>query len=115
VNTVFVYGLLKPGQRLHHVIAPYVRSLSAASVTGRLFDAGVPAARFDDGGRIEGFVLELTRTDQALEVLDELEDEGTEYRRVTVRVSTSGGDVDAYAYEYMRDTSGLRDVGASWT
>ena len=115
MNAVFVYGLLKPGQRLHHVIAPFARSLALGTVPGRLFDAGVPAARFGDGGRIEGFVIELDRADEALRVLDELEDEGTQYRRVRVRASTSDGEVEVYAYEYMRDTSGLPDVGWSWT
>ena len=115
MSRVFVYGLLKPGQRLHHVIAPFARAVTPATVSGRLYDADVPAARFGGDGRIEGFVVDLERTGEALDVLDDLEDEGTVYRRVTVRASTADGDVEAYAYEYMRDTSGLRDVGSSWT
>jgi gamma-glutamylcyclotransferase (GGCT)/AIG2-like uncharacterized protein YtfP len=116
VNAVFVYGLLKPDQRLHYVAEPYVQRATPARTTGRLYDAGVPAARFDEDGEIEGFVLwvDPARLDEALRVLDDLEDEGVEYRRVTIDAATADGTVAAYAYEYLLALNGRPDVGPVW-
>jgi gamma-glutamylcyclotransferase (GGCT)/AIG2-like uncharacterized protein YtfP len=116
VNAVFVYGLLKPGQRLHHIAAPFVEHTAQATTRGRLYDAGVPAARFDEDGVVEGYVFRLdeARLDDALRILDDLEDEGTEYRRVTVDVSTDDGAVRAFAYEYLLPLDGCRFVGPRW-
>jgi gamma-glutamylcyclotransferase (GGCT)/AIG2-like uncharacterized protein YtfP len=116
VNTIFVYGLLKPGHRLHHVAEPFVERASRARARGRLYDAGVPAARFDEDGDIEGYVfwLEPADLDEALRVLDELEDEGVEYRRITIDVSTGEGTLAAHAYEYLLPLDGRPDVGPVW-
>ncbi len=116
MNTVFVYGLLKPGFSLHHVAKPYVIRAEPGLVRGRLYDAGVPAARFDQDGEIEGFVfwLDGEKLDDALRELDDLEDEGDVYRRVVVRVDTEGGPLEAFAYEYLRSLEGRRDVGGVW-
>jgi gamma-glutamylcyclotransferase (GGCT)/AIG2-like uncharacterized protein YtfP len=116
MNTLFVYGLLKPGYSLHRVAAPFVVLTRAGRIRGRLYDAGVPAARFDQDGTIEGFVLWLDpeRLDEALRVLDVLEDEGDDYRRVVVEVDTDDGAVPAFAYEYLRSLDGRREVGAAW-
>lgn len=116
MNAIFVYGLLKPGLRLHHVVEPYVTAAEPAEVDGRLYDAGVPAARFDEPGRISGFVFRLDpeRMAEALAVLDDLEDEGEIYRRVEVTASTASGKVRAQAYEYLLDLEGRPDVGGCW-
>ncbi len=116
MNTLFVYGLLKPGLRLHHVVEPYVTRSAPATACGRLYDAGVPAARFDEDGDIEGFVfwLDDARLDDALRVLDDLEDEGSEYTRRTVVVRTSDGDLEAFAYEYLLPLDCRPDVGRLW-
>jgi len=122
VNTVFVYGLLKPGFRLHHVVAPFVDRMAAASARGRLYVAGssesggLPAARFDEDGVVDGFVLWLdeARLNDALATLDDLEDEGSEYRRLVVEVHTADGPLDAYAYEYLEALDGRRPAGSSW-
>lgn len=113
-EAVFVYGLLKPGFRLHHVVAPYVAREAAATVNGRLYDAGVPAARFDEDGTVEGHVLWLERPDEALATLDDLEDEGEVYRRILLGAETTDGTVDAYAYEYLLPLADHRPVGTSW-
>lgn len=117
MNRVFVYGLLKPGQRLHSIVAPFVDGSVPGTVSGCLYDAGVPAARFDEPGTISGVVLTLdpARVEEALAVLDDLEDEGEMYRRVTVEVTTPEGAVTAHAYEYLRPLDGRRAVGSSWT
>jgi gamma-glutamylcyclotransferase (GGCT)/AIG2-like uncharacterized protein YtfP len=116
MNRIFVYGLLKPGFSLHHVAAPFVTDSTPATVRGRLYDDGVPAARFDEDGEIDGFVFTLdeARLDEALRVLDELEDEGSDYRRVVVDASTQTGVVQAFAYDYLRPVDGRRDVGRRW-
>lgn len=116
MNTIFVYGLLKPGFSLHHVVAPFVQRAEPATVRGRLYDAGVPAARFDGDGEITGHVLWLDpgRLDEALEVLDDLEDEGELYRRLVVQASTADGPVKAHAYEYLAPLDGRPEVGGAW-
>jgi len=116
MRTIFVYGLLKPGFTYHGLAAPFVVDTEPAHVSGRLFDAGVPAARFDQTGTITGYVywLHEDRVDEALTAFDDLEDEGEHYRRVRVTAHTPTGAVEAYAYEYLLDLSGARYVGESW-
>jgi gamma-glutamylcyclotransferase (GGCT)/AIG2-like uncharacterized protein YtfP len=116
VNRVFVYGLLKPGFSLHHVVEPVVRRSETATARGRLYDAGVPAARFDEDGEIAGYVfwLDPGRLRDALEMLDDLEDEGDRYRRIVVEATTAEGTVDAFAYEYLDPLEGRPDVGGAW-
>jgi gamma-glutamylcyclotransferase (GGCT)/AIG2-like uncharacterized protein YtfP len=116
VNAVFVYGLLKPGFSLHHVVEPYVVASTPGRVRGRLYDADVPAARFDEGAEIEGVVfwLDDERVTEVLDVLDELEDEGEVYRRIVVDVNTDTQPVRAFAYEYIGSLDGRADVGPSW-
>jgi gamma-glutamylcyclotransferase (GGCT)/AIG2-like uncharacterized protein YtfP len=116
VNTIFVYGLLKPGLSLHHVVAPFVERSATATVRGRLYDAGVPAARFDEDGEIEGFVfwLDEARLDLALRVLDDIEDEGDMYSRITIDARTDDGIVAAQAYHYLHALDASPFVGRTW-
>lgn len=116
MNAIFVYGLLKPGFSLYHVAERFVVAMRPGTARGRLYDAGVPAARFDQDGEIDGFVFTLDegRVDEAMRVLDELEAEGDEYRRIVVDVTTDGGVVRAHAYEYLLALDGRPDVGRSW-
>ena len=116
MNAIFVYGLLKPGLSLHHVAEPFVVRSAPARVTGRLYNAGVPAARFGEDGEIEGFVfwLDETRLDEALAVLDELEDEGDQYKRIVVSATTDNGDVEAFAYDYLLQIEPESFVGGVW-
>lgn len=116
MNAVFVYGLLKPGFSLHHVVEPYVVRSLPGRVRGRLYNADVPAARFDEGAEIEGVVfwLDHERVTEALDALDELEDEGEVYRRVVVEVNTDTQPVKAFAYEYIGPLDGRPAVGSSW-
>jgi gamma-glutamylcyclotransferase (GGCT)/AIG2-like uncharacterized protein YtfP len=116
VNAIFVYGLLKPGFSLYGVAEPFVVSSKPATASGRLYDAGVPAARFDEDGAIEGFVfwLDPDRIDEALKVLDELEDEGQVYRRQEINATTAEGEERVYTYHYIPSVEGLPDVGPVW-
>jgi gamma-glutamylcyclotransferase (GGCT)/AIG2-like uncharacterized protein YtfP len=85
-------------------------------VRGRLYDADVPAACFNEDGQIEGFVfwLDERTLDEALRVLDELEDEGDVYRRIVIDVETTDGLIPAFAYEYLGPVDGRREVGSVW-
>ncbi len=116
MNAIFVYGLLKPGFSLYGVAEPFVVASTPAIASGRLYDAGVPAARFDEDGTIEGFMFSLDpqRMDEALKVLDELEDEGQVYRRQEIEVRTAEGERRVYAYHYLPSVGGLPDVGSVW-
>lgn len=116
MKAIFVYGLLKPGYPLHHIAEPFVVRAIQANASGRLYDADVPAARFDEDGTIEGFVFWLheERLGEALTILDELEDEGDVYRRIKIEATTPDGPVEAFAYEYARPLDGRRFVGPSW-
>ena len=116
MNAIFVYGLLKPGYSLHHVVAPYVTDSTSAVARGRLYDAGVPAARFDEDGVIEGFVLWLDegRLDEALAVLDDVEDEGEVYSRITVDVASGVGAISAHGSHYLPSLEGRPMVGERW-
>jgi gamma-glutamylcyclotransferase (GGCT)/AIG2-like uncharacterized protein YtfP len=116
MRTIFVYGLLKPGLSLHHVVEPFVVKSASGRTRGRLYDADVPAARFDENGSIEGFVfwLDERRLEEAVRVLDELEDEGDVYRRIVIDVETTDGPTPAFAYEYLGPLDGRREVGSVW-
>jgi gamma-glutamylcyclotransferase (GGCT)/AIG2-like uncharacterized protein YtfP len=102
VTHLFVYGTLRPGDCRWHILEPFVDVGRPDTVGGHVFDTGLdyPAAVFGGEGTIVGttFVLTAATADEALEVLDEVEGvvEG-EYRRVGV---TTGGGIDAWAYEY---------------
>lgn len=115
-DAVFVYGLLKPGLRLYPTAEPFVVRSAPAIATGRLYRAEFPAARFDEDGEIDGFVLWLdpARTQDALRVLDELEDEGEMYERRTIEVRTDEGPVSAFAYHWLLALDGCEDVGRVW-
>ena len=115
-NAVFVYGLLKPGFRLHHVIAPFVQRSAPGTTRGRLYAAAYPAARFDEDGEIEGVVLWLDRArlDEALRLLDDVEDEGEMYERIVIDASTGEGIVPAHAYQYLLEIDRTLDVGRTW-
>jgi gamma-glutamylcyclotransferase (GGCT)/AIG2-like uncharacterized protein YtfP len=97
---LFVYGTLRPGEVRWQHLAPFVVGEGVdTTVAGDVFDTGLdyPAARFGGDRRIKGRVYELTRIDDALAHLDEVEGavRGL-YHRVTVE-TTSGH--RAWAYE----------------
>ncbi len=107
---------MKPGLRLHHLVAPFAQRSVPGTTRGRLYDAGVPAARFDEDGDIDGYVLWLdeARLGEALAILDDVEDEGEVYARIEIDVSTSDGDVRAMAYQFLLPLDGRPSVGRSW-
>ena len=101
--------MLRPGESLHHTVAPYVVRFADATATGRVYEAQYPAGRFDEDGDVDGVVLWLdtSKLDEALHVLDEVEDEGEMYERRPVTVSTDDGPVEAFVYHYLLSVEGL--------
>jgi gamma-glutamylcyclotransferase (GGCT)/AIG2-like uncharacterized protein YtfP len=94
---------------------PVRRVLAAGRAGGRIWDTGhgYPAVRFDPAGEaVPGVLvtLDATRAAEAVEVLDEIEEEGRLYRRV--EVATSAG--PAFAYEWLGPTDGLRVLPDGW-
>jgi gamma-glutamylcyclotransferase (GGCT)/AIG2-like uncharacterized protein YtfP len=114
---LFVYGTLIPGRLRWPLLAPYATAHRPAAVPGRLFDSGQgwPVATFDpvSPDLVPGVVVELdvTRLDECLCVIDEVEDTATdELRRVPI---VTGDGVAAWAYHYTRPVAGLTPI-ARW-
>jgi len=111
---VFVYGTLMPGHLRWDLIRGWVAAVGAATVAGGLYDtgSGYPAARFDEPGRVEGWLLTLHPAGRpaALRAFDQIE--GPQYRRVAV--TTLAGD-EAIGYEWVASTDGLVRLDGRWT
>jgi gamma-glutamylcyclotransferase (GGCT)/AIG2-like uncharacterized protein YtfP len=116
VNALFVYGLLKPGLRMYPMIEPFVVRSAPGTASGRLYAAEYPAGHFDADGEIDGVVLWLdpSRSDEALRMLDDAEDEGVMYERRTIEVRTADGVVAAHAYHWLLGLDGCPEVGRNW-
>lgn len=109
MEKVFVYGTLKRGERnfplaeqagLVRVVSGYVEGfalfhLLANSQRPYAYPAMVPGE-----GRVYGEVLFLPA--EGLKLLDELEEEGIEYRRAKVLVKTKEGMFEAWVYLYQK-------------
>ncbi|MCS7058771.1 MAG: gamma-glutamylcyclotransferase [Meiothermus sp.] len=109
-EAVFVYGTLKQGQRNFEVArragwlcseAAYVEGFQLYHLprgSGRSY--GYPAAVYGEG-RVWGEVQWFAELARALLLLDRLEDEGQEYRRVAAWAHTEGkGRVWVWLYVY---------------
>jgi len=112
VERVFVYGTLKRGERNHPLVAPYLHRVLPGWVEGfRLYHLPqgphrpyAYPAMVPGEGRVYGEVLCLAP--EALPLLDELEEEGVEYRRVRMVAQTPEGPVEAWAYLYLGGLEG---------
>ena len=114
-RAVFVYGTLMPDELRWPLLAPFADRWEDATTPGQLWDTGngYPAATFVAGDDvIPGVVVWVTddRWDEAIRTLDDVEGEGSLYRRV--EVETSGG--VATSYEWLRQTAGLRALPNGW-
>ena len=112
MEAVFVYGTLKRGERNHPLVRPYLHRVLPGFVEGfRLYHLPQGPHRpyaypgmAPGEGRVVGEALFLAH--ETLPLLDELEDEGEEYRRVRVRVETGEGPLEAWAYLYLGGLEG---------
>ncbi|AEV16929.1 MAG: gamma-glutamylcyclotransferase [Thermus sp.] len=121
MERVFVYGTLKRGERNHPLVAEGVKRVLPGYVEGfALYHLPPGGARpyaypamVPGEGRVYGEVLFLPQ--EALPLLDALEDEGEEYRRVRVVVRTEEGPLEAWAYVYLEDLEGALPLpGGVW-
>jgi gamma-glutamylcyclotransferase (GGCT)/AIG2-like uncharacterized protein YtfP len=117
-HLLFVYGTLLPGEERWEILEQFVVGPSAPdSVAGTLYDTGegYPAASFESGhSRVVGqvFRLDAARMDEALEVLDEVEDAVLGlYRRV--RVVTAAG-LHVWTYQYGTGLQLTPIAGGDW-
>jgi gamma-glutamylcyclotransferase (GGCT)/AIG2-like uncharacterized protein YtfP len=114
-RAVFVYGTLMPGELRWQALAPFAEVWEDATTEGRLWDTanGYPAATFERcEASIPGVVvwIHADRWDQAVRRLDEIEGEGSLYRRVQVKTSVG----PAISYEWLGTTTGLRALPSGW-
>lgn len=106
---LFAYGTLKRGGRNHRLVAGHLQGVIPGFVEGyRLFrlEGGRPypyPGMVPGPGRVYGEVLLLP--EEVLPLIDDLEDEGVEYRREGVTVQTEEGPLEAWAYVYLGDVS----------
>jgi gamma-glutamylcyclotransferase (GGCT)/AIG2-like uncharacterized protein YtfP len=111
---VFAYGTLMPGAANWRHLEPFAVSTVPASADGQLFDtgSGFAAAQFGGAEPIPGALIQIApeRIDEALAVLDRLEDLGNQFRRIVVPTSSGS----AYAYETLVATDGLPHLPAGW-
>lgn len=112
---IFAYGTLKPGGMYYSRVAQWVVFTTEAMVAGELFDTGFgyPAAVFGESDVVHGTLLHVPESvvDRVTETMDEIENEGEEYRRV--RVVTLDG-TEAISYEWIGDTSRFRPLSGPW-
>jgi gamma-glutamylcyclotransferase (GGCT)/AIG2-like uncharacterized protein YtfP len=112
---VFVYGTTMPGHLRYPLIENFVAEATRDTASGRLYDsgAGYPAATFGAGlGTIEGYRLRL-RPDRAHEALRTFtEMEAGLFHPTTV---TTGGGIEATAYEWIGSTEGLPRLTGMWS
>lgn len=111
----FVYGTLMPGEPLWPALAPFAVAWEDASAAGRIWDTGhgYPGVCFDAAaGAVPGVLvlLDADCAEAAVAMLDEIEEEGSLYRRV--EVATTGG--PAWAYEWLGPTGGLSPLPDGW-
>lgn len=122
MEAVFAYGTLKRGERNHPLVEGWVVKALPGYVEGfRLYHLAEGPSRpypypgmVPGEGRVYGEVLFLLA--EALPLLDELEEEGVEYRRVRVQVATEEGSLAAWAYLYLGTLEGALPVpGGVWS
>jgi len=115
VTSLFVYGTLMPGRLRWPILAPFAQGHRPADVDGRLYDSGNgwPVAVFGTGGVVPGVLVDLLpeRIDQALPILDAVEDTATDTLRRIIVTTLDGA--RAWAYHHAHATDGFVPI-ARW-
>lgn len=113
---VFVYGTLMTGLRNHYLIKAHLKEVQAGKTNGILYDLpyGYPAM-VPGNGTVYGELMELSEIEEALSVLDGLEDyfgvgcPDNLYNRVHQEVETTGGEkLMSYLYIWARPDELMR-------
>jgi gamma-glutamylcyclotransferase (GGCT)/AIG2-like uncharacterized protein YtfP len=113
MRQVFVYGTLMPGRLRWPTLERYAVMARSAEVPGALYDSGNgwPVAVFGSGDAvIPGVLVELDpgQVDEALPVLDDVEDTATDLLRRIVVTTTDGE--RAWAYHWPHDVARMRRI-----
>ena len=116
LRLIFVYGSLKRGYALHHLLEGQAfRGLARTCPLYRIFDLGSYPGLVDwpEGLAVHGEVYEVDA--ECLKRLDEAEgvDEGLYARRV-IKLQSPFDGVEASAWFWLDRVAGLRDCGTSW-
>lgn len=99
VDRLFVYGSLRTGQSARHLVEPYVKDWTPATVCGEMyaFPSGYPGVVLDPkGGIVMGELLWLRSLTVCLPQLDAFE--GNDYLRELVQVEHVAGPSWAWIY-----------------
>ena len=113
---IFVYGSLKKGYALHHLLEDQLRLADASTVPlYRMFDLGSYPGLIEwpDGTTIFGEVYEVSNT--CLQRLDDAEGvaDGLYVRR-QIQLQGRKDSLPVYAWFWLGSVTGLRACGASW-
>ncbi|MDQ0576768.1 septum formation family protein [Agromyces albus] len=108
---VFTYGSSMPGESRYGEIKEYVESSTRAVVEGLLYDSGLgyPAAKFEPGGEIPGFVLTLDPDTADAFMREQTALESGLFAPVTVQTQSG---VSATAWEWIGATDGMPRIDA---
>ena len=104
-DKLFVYGTLKPGESMEHMLSSIGGSWEKGTVRGEFIEANeIPGFPYpgvildDEGGTIEGYLFTSEYLSGHWKKLDRYE--GSSYRRVITEVTLDDGTVlDAFIYE----------------
>jgi len=115
-SLIFVYGSLKRGYGLHHLLeSQSFRGPATTCPLYRIFDLGSYPGLVDwpEGLAVQGEVYQVNA--ECLKRLDEAEgvDEGLYARRV-VKLQSPFDVVDVSAWFWLNAVAGLRDCESSW-
>lgn len=115
-SLIFVYGSLKRGYALHHLLEGQAfRGPATTCPLYRIFDLGSYPGLVDwpEGLAVQGEVYEVDA--ECLKRLDEAEgvDEGLYARRV-IKLQSPFDGVEASAWFWLHKVGGLTDCGTSW-
>ncbi len=112
---IFVYGTLKRGYCNHNFIKSS-QFIGNAYIKGYdLYDLkDYPAIikSTDDECIVYGEVYQIS--EQTLQLIDQLEDEGDLYNRVQTVANVDGQDILVSTYQYAQDISAYQKIGESW-
>lgn len=104
-DRLFVYGTLKPGESMDHLLSSIGGSWEKGTVRGVFIEANgipdfpYPGVILDDGGSIiDGYIFTSEKLSNNWNRIDQYE--GSSYRRVITEVTLrDGAKTDAYIYE----------------
>lgn len=112
---VFVYGTLKRGYRNHHLLEGSKFQCEAVVKGFELYDLGPYPAVIESGDLedlVKGEIFEIDGS--ALARLDELEEEGTLYKRIKTKAFTGSYETEVFVYVYLLGLDQAKKLEIEW-